>query len=159
MLSNPKRSDQQTTPPPILLFLFLQVVSSQASSWSASPQDSRHLWPVFMSPRRVFPLLSHRRDKCHCFRLILWFWTGCPTSYNFELVVLQVIVKVAGAGNKGIVTSVFNCQLTSGLLFINMVYIIFEMFSTMVNQHGLDFENLYKMLLTWIIFWKWLHKQ
>ena len=36
-----------------------------------------------------------------------------------ELLVLQV----AGSGNKGIVTSVFNCQLTTGLLFINMVFI------------------------------------
>ena len=51
-----------------------------------------------------------------------------PDLSNFELIVLQVIVKVAGTGNKGIVTSVFNCQLTSGLLFINMVYIIFKMF-------------------------------
>ena len=30
-------------------------------------------------------------------------------------------LQVAGSGNKGIVTSVFNCQLTTGLLFINMV--------------------------------------
>ena len=66
-----------------------------------------------------------------------------PDLNNFELVVLQVIVKVAGTGNKGIVTSVFNCQLTSGLLFINMVYIIFKMF---INNG----ES------TWYKFWKLL---
>ena len=38
-------------------------------------------------------------------------------------IILMMIQKtqVAGSGNKGIVTSVFNCQLTTGLLFINMV--------------------------------------
>ena len=40
----------------------------------------------------------------------------------FHQKISQVIMtQVAGSGNKGIVTSVFNCQLTAGILFINMV--------------------------------------
>ena len=43
-------------------------------------------------------------------------------------------IQVAGSGNKGIVTSVFNCQLTTGLLFINMVWL----FIRIVNTVGLS---------------------
>ena len=102
-------------------------------------------------PDRLLHRILVTSDQYLCHRGVYFHYcpreetnvTAFAWSYNFELVVLQVIVKVAGTGNKGIVTSVFNCQLTSGLLFINMVYIIFKIF---INNG----ES------TWYKFWKLL---
>ena len=63
------------------------------------------------------------------FRLdvILNFFLNKPLGKGqIILMIIQIhqkviLIQVAGSGNKGIVTSVFNCQLTTGLLFINMV--------------------------------------
>ena len=63
------------------------------------------------------------------FRLdvILNFFLNKPLGKGqIILMIIQIhqkviLIQVAGSGNKGIVTSVFNCQLTAGILFINMV--------------------------------------
>ena len=67
---------------------------------------------------------------CHYFLAQLHDDHLDPGGWEFH----QVTFQVAGSGNKGIVTSVFNCQLTTGLLFINMVWL----FIRIVNTVGLS---------------------